>query len=51
MIAKNAEFSSQCYLLNMPIRNGRHLVRSASRSKKRPIDSLMKLYPAIMRIE
>jgi hypothetical protein len=35
----------------MPMRKGRHLVRSARRSRKRPIDSLMKLYAAMMKIE
>jgi hypothetical protein len=39
------------HLLNMPMRKGLHLVRSASRSRKNPIDSLMKLYAVIMQIE
>jgi hypothetical protein len=38
-------------LPNMPMRNGRHLVRSASRNKKKPMESLIKLYAAMMKIE
>lgn len=39
------------YSLSMPMRNGLHFVRSANLSKKKPIDSLMKLYAAIIKIE
>lgn len=34
----------------MPIRKGLHLVRSASRSKKNPMDNLMKLYEKMIKI-
>lgn len=36
---------------NMPMRNGLHFVRSAKRSRKNPIESLMKLYAKMIEIE
>lgn len=34
----------------MPMRKGRHFVRSARRSRKKPIESLMKLYAKMIKI-
>lgn len=36
--------------LSIPMRKGRHFVRSARRSKKKPIDNLMKLYAKMINI-
>jgi hypothetical protein len=44
-------FRNSPELPSMPMRNGRHRVRSAKRNRKKPIDSLMKLYAAMIKIE